>query len=340
MVLVRRGDLVVEVATFRSDGTYSDGRRPDSVSFGDEEADAARRDFTINAIFQDPVDETIIDYFDGRSDLEARILRAVGDPDQRLNEDRLRVLRAIRFAARFELSIEAATSDAITRHASRLEGVSRERVGQELRKMLSNPERRIAARLLEDFELDREVLGSVRTRPDVFELIERMPEESCDPMDALAAWLLDRVGVSALDSSGPLRNRLMLSNQETKRLERVLELFFELLERWSALVVAPRKRLAADPLFASALELIRGRDPKLARMIDTDLEELARTGIAPTPFVDGDDLVEAGLTPGPLFRTILDGVYDAQLEQRVGDQAAALELALRLATELDRETTP
>ena len=340
VVLVRRGDLVVEVATFRSDGTYSDGRRPDSVSFGDEEADAARRDFTINAIFQDPVDETIIDYFDGRSDLEARILRAVGDPDQRLNEDRLRVLRAIRFAARFELSIEAATSDAITRHASRLEGVSRERVGQELRKMLSNPERRIAARLLEDFELDREVLGSVRTRPDVFELIERMPEESCDPMDALAAWLLDRVGVSALDSSGPLRNRLMLSNQETKRLERVLELFFELLERWSALVVAPRKRLAADPLFASALELIRGRDPKLARMIDTDLEELARTGIAPTPFVDGDDLVEAGLTPGPLFRTILDGVYDAQLEQRVGDQAAALELALRLATELDRETTP
>ena len=340
VVLVRRGELFVEVATFRSDGTYSDGRRPDSVSFGDEVADAARRDFTINALFEDPVDETIIDHFNGRSDLQARILRAVGDPDQRLDEDRLRVLRAIRFAARFELSIEAATSEAIARHASMLEGVSRERIGQELRKMLSNPGRSTAVRLLEQYELDREVLGSVRTRPAVFELIERMPEAPCDPMDALAAWLLDRGGIAGSDSIGLLRTRLMLSNQETRHLERILELFSELLERWVTLVVAPRKRLAADPLFASALELVRRRDPQLAQVIDTDLEGLARTGIAPVPLVDGDDLVEAGLTPGPLFRRILDGVYDAQLEQRVEDQPAALKLALQLATEFNREATP
>ena len=341
VVLVRRGDLVTEVATFRSDGEYSDGRRPDSVRFGDEQADAARRDFTINAIFEDPLDGTLIDYFGGQSDLDARTLRAVGDPDQRLSEDRLRVLRAVRFAARFDLEIESGTSAAIVRHASLLGSVSRERIGIELRKMLADPGRARAVNLLEDFGLDEQVLGGAHKKADhAFQMIARMPSAPIDPMNALAAWLLDRGAVNKPGLIKQVVSHLLLSNNESKQLSRTLQIVHVIEDDWRKLGVAPRKRLAADHWFSAALSLLKLRDQKLAESVDSDLAVLARTGIAPAPLVDGDALVEAGLTPGPVFRQILDAVYDAQLEQRVATHQDALELALQLARDFDSETSP
>jgi poly(A) polymerase len=337
VVLVRRGELVTEVATFRSDGEYSDGRRPDSVCFGDEQADAARRDFTINAIFEDPLDGTLIDYFGGQGDLDARVLRAVGDPEQRLSEDRLRVLRAIRFASRFDLEIESNTSTAIARHASLLNSVSRERIGMELRKMLADPGRSRAVRLLEQYGLDEQVLGDSRKQQATFQMIEGMECVPVDSMDALAAWLLDRGGALETGLVGRVVSHLLLSNSESKQLKRTLKLFQMLKEDWMQLEVAPRKRLAADDWFNSARSLLRLCDPQLADTIDRDLGVLERTGIAPEPLVDGDALVEAGLIPGPAFRRILDAVYDAQLEQRVDTPEQALGLALQIAVQLDME---
>ena len=340
VVLVRRGELVTEVATFRSDGVYSDGRHPDSISFGDEKADAARRDFTINAIFEDPLDGRLIDHFNGRSDLDSRTLRAVGDPDQRLDEDRLRVLRAIRFAARFDLEIEPATSEALMRHASLLGSVSRERIGVEVRKMLADPGRARAVRLLEDYGLDEQVLGSPRVENSRHDIIDRMGATAVDSMDALAAWMLDRGGAYQADSLNHVSAHLLLSNNESKQLSRTLQIVQLIEDDWAQLGVAPRKRLAADHRFSSALSLLKLRDPKLAESVELDLGALARTGIAPEPLVDGDVLVNAGLTPGPAFGRILDAVYDAQLEQRVATHQDALEMALKLARQFDTETSP
>ncbi len=136
-----RPGIEVEIATFRSDGAYVDGRRPESVVFSSPEMDASRRDFTINGMFWDPVAERLIDYVGGREDLERRVLRAIGDPAARFGEDKLRLLRAVRMAARFRLRIEPATEKAIRAMASEVVGVSAERIAQELRRMLVHPTR-------------------------------------------------------------------------------------------------------------------------------------------------------------------------------------------------------
>ncbi|QKK09997.1 MAG: CCA tRNA nucleotidyltransferase [Planctomycetota bacterium] len=171
VVLVKEAGGVVEVATFRSDGPYTDNRRPDRVEFADAAHDAERRDFTINALFLDPlaaedsasIHGHVIDHVGGMADLRARVIRAVGDPERRLAEDHLRALRAVRFAARFGFAIEQGTASAIREHASDLEGVSRERVGDELRRMFLAETRAEAAGLLDELSLDGVVLGVVPT---------------------------------------------------------------------------------------------------------------------------------------------------------------------------------
>ena len=336
VVLVRRGELVTEVATFRSDGEYLDRRRPDSIRFADEVSDAARRDFTVNALFEDPLDGTIVDHVGGGPDLEAGLLRAVGDPRARLAEDRLRVLRAIRFAARFGFRIEEGTEAAISGFSPALEGVSRERVGGELRRMLADPGRGTAARLLERFELDREVLGLPRTTPGL-ELLDGLGEEARDPVDALVAWLLDRGAAPDVAEREVLRSRLMLSNEESRRLARLLELVATM-DRWSELTVARRIRAGSDELHHAAHALFQLRRPGPGARIREELDELLPGGIAPDPLLDGDDLIEAGLRPGPRFKGILDSVYDAQLEGRVRDRPQALQHALDLAVEPSPET--
>jgi poly(A) polymerase len=153
-----KGPLRIQVATFRSDGAYTDGRRPDSVTFGSDREDALRRDFTINGMFFDPVKEHLIDYVGGQDDLRDRILRAIGDPVQRFTEDRLRLLRAVRFATRFELVIEPATGQAVEAMAGGIGAVSAERIADELRKMLVDRHRARAMRLFLDLGLARVVM--------------------------------------------------------------------------------------------------------------------------------------------------------------------------------------
>lgn len=341
----------VEVATFRADGPYSDARRPDAVRFSDPVADAQRRDFTINALFLDPLCEdpdgpkdnvgrslgTLIDHVGGKADLDARLLRAVGDPERRLAEDHLRALRAARFAARFRLAIDPTTAQAIRRHAAGLGGVSRERIGEELRRMLVHPSRCEALEHLQTLGLDAPVLDQAHQSPPL-RLVRALGEGplQATPGDialVLAAWWLDRGGTTRSQDVAHLRRALMLSNDESEALRSILALSALVRDDWRGMSIASKKRAAAGAMFSRALRLATANNLDEGRKVAHEAETLAMDGIGlgPEPFICGDDLVASGYTPGPGFRRVLDSVYDAQLEGRVRDKAAAMELAGRLS---------
>ena len=342
VALVRLKNFTIEVATFRTDGVYSDHRHPDSVTYSDAEHDARRRDFTINGLFEDPIEDKIIDFVDGRADIEAQVLRAIGDADQRIREDRLRMLRAVRFAARFGFAIEGETADAIRKSARDLDGVSRERIGQEIKKMLSGPNRGVAAWELEYLGLDAEVLKepNMTVAPT---RVGRLADDTAYPT-ALAAWLLDRheEDLEQLDSRAEQLDRqlyiaerwgraLVLSNDEQHRLRKCLEIQWSLTHDWGRLGVARQKRLAASEHFESALVLVQAVDRPEFVNIRRRVIALAETELAPEPLLTGDDLVASGFKPGPQFRHLLDAVYDAQLEGALSSRGEALDLARAIA---------
>lgn len=337
VMLVPFGGRTVEVTTFRADGTYTDSRRPDRVIYADALQDARRRDFTINGLYEDPETGEIIDHVGGRADLEAGLIRAIGDPAARLREDHLRALRAVRFAARFGFRIEEATARAIRDSASALMGVSRERIGQEIAWMMALPGRATAASLLQTLGLDAAVLMEPHWEgplPRLAGLQDVVGKGGGIPIPtALAAWWLDRqTGREGHAQTSPVewRKALMLSNDDWRGLQEALRGYDAILDRWRGLSVAERKRLASHDAYTLGLPIVKAVEPGLASVVERDVVELSRTGLAPTPLVTGDDLIAAGFTPGPAFKGVLEAVYDAQLEGRIADRAAGLALAGRL----------
>jgi poly(A) polymerase len=338
VVLVRRGGHTFEVATFRADGEYSDHRRPDQVHFTDAQHDALRRDFTINGMFEDPLAGTIIDYVHGQEDLSQRVIRAIGDPLARINEDRLRMLRAIRFAARFEFSIAPDTADAIRQHAPELVGVSRERIGHEMRRMLTHRNRAVAAWELQYLGLDAPTLDepgnlNAPTR------LGRLPDDIPFPT-ALAAWALDRdehAHDRATNLSQAWTTALMLSNDERKSMEHCLLIYHQFQNDWATMGIARQKRLAAKAQFIQALAILQSTDRPRFIEIRRRLSELEESGIAPDPILSGDDLIRLGFSPGPVFKRILEAVYDAQLEGSIQNHEHALRFARIVADELDQD---
>ncbi len=335
VVLVRESRVDTEVATFREDGVYTDGRRPDTVAFSDARADAQRRDFTINALFSDPLDgDRVIDYVGGVADLEARVVRAVGVPAERLREDHLRSLRAVRFAARLGFGVESATADAVRACAGQLAGVSRERVGDEMRKMMAHPTRAEAARLAQELGLDAPALGCSPLPGATLVRTAALPGDA-GAMLGLAGWLLDRASAAGetpdeawgRSSSARLQTALMLSNEESAELAQALTGYVALRGEWAGARMAQQKRWAASVWFAGALALVAASDDASAKAIQERVAELAETpsGLAPAPLVTGDTLIESGLQPGPMFGKWLASIYDEQLEGRVVDAAVAIE---------------
>jgi poly(A) polymerase len=323
VMLVRHGGRSIEVATFRADGVYVDGRRPDAVRFSDDREDAARRDFTINGLFEDPETGEIIDHVGGRADLAAGILRAIGSADDRLHEDRLRALRAARFAARFALTIDPGTEAAVRRIAHDLTGVSRERIGNEVRRMLLHSSRARAVDLIESLGLAPSVLGESAPAGD-HALLRALPV-TAGFAESLAAWMLGRL---ASDTS-PARQRrwreaLILSNEESDLLAAILSLRPRIAGTWVGGDRAVRKRLAAAPGFAGAMAILRAEHHPVVAAVDADLPALRAEGIQPAPMVTGDDLVAMGMSPGPAFRPMLDRAYDLQLNGGFSDRDAAL----------------
>lgn len=343
VLLVKQKGVVVEVATFREEGAYSDKRRPDEVRFSTAQADARRRDFTINALFLDPLAAReeggegsplggrVIDFVGGMDDLRAARLRAVGEAGKRLEEDHLRALRGVRLAARLGFTIDEGTARAMGQRAGGLEGVSRERVGEEMRKMLSHPSRGRAVALMTSLGLDAPSLGEAHVE-GAARALEGLPAEA-DVSCALAAWAIDRLGVEgAREGVGRWRSSLCLSNDETEEMSRAVEGVARLEAAWASMGVAARKRAGASAWFGRALAIVRARDARVGAAVETDVGALRGTfgGLAPEAWVSGDDLIAMGMRPGPRFREVLDGVYDAQLEGRVRSRVEALEEARRL----------
>jgi poly(A) polymerase len=357
-----RPGVEVEVATFRSDGAYVDGRRPESVVFSSPELDAARRDFTINGMFLDPLTDTLIDYVGGHVDLKNHVLRAIGEPEARLREDKLRVLRAIRLSARFRFTIEPATFVAIKSMAGQVVTVSRERIAQELRKMLVHDTRARAMEMALATGVAAAILPDLLPMKGLFQGKPMQPEGDlwdhtmlvldllpADPSFTLAfAALLHGVGKPRsrvlLDGryrfphheqegariSDRLCRDLKYSNAERERINWLVA-FHEYLSEAKKLRESQLKRILAEPGIEDLLALHRA----LALASTGNLEQVdycryyldvePAGPINPPPLITGHDLVELGLEPGAEFATILEQVREAQLEGQINSKQAALE---------------
>ena len=354
VMLVRKWTHTIEVATFREDLEYLDGRRPSGIRFADARADAERRDFTINGIFREPLTGAIVDFVEGEHDLRAGIVRAIGDPHARIREDRLRMLRAARFAARLAFTIDPATIHAIRAHASELASVSPERVGDEVRRMLAHHHRGQAARIIEELGLDAAVFGE-GAGAHGWQRLDALPPMA-SPATALAAWWLDRTqpcvpgeriahaAQGALGAGGGgeaaggaarlrdvLRARLTLSNADWEHVAALLECREQLRVDPAKTSLPQRVRLAARTGVDAALEVLAGEDGALAESWRSAANRECPDRRLPAPLVDGNDLIRAGLRPGPAFKVVLDTTLDRQICGEYTDRSAALASALALA---------
>lgn len=349
MVVRARGEMI-EVATFRRDGDYQDGRRPVSVQFSDPAQDARRRDFTVNALFLDPLATgeaagpggVVIDYVGGMADLQSRTLRAVGDPERRLAEDHLRALRGPRFAAKLGFIIHEATAQAIRLHAGDLAGVSRERVGDELRRMLAHPTRVAAAEHLQSLQLLGPALllePGCASGSDWAHLRALPPQAGADTSlaEIWCAMALDLGTLPDANGAGELTPRLRravcLTNEEQAAIRQTLGTLGELESTFMAMPEAKQKRIAARWKFPQAARLTAIRNAVLGERVAHRAAELAARfgGVAPDPLITGDDLILMGMKPGPVFKALLEQLYDAQLEGRVTSVAEARATAERAA---------
>lgn len=332
VVLVRKSGFDVEVATFRTDGPYSDGRHPDAVTFGTEIEDARRRDFTINGLFLDPLDDRVIDYVGGRDDLTAGVIRTIGDPDHRFSEDHLRMLRAVRLAARLGFNIEPQTASAIERLAPNLEAISPERVWQELEEILTARTRAVGWSLLVQLGLCDHLVRGLRFDRAPGSAIQRrltaFSGDQIDPALGLAALLYDGGGDVAEDVCRALR----LSNRLTQAVVWLVR-SLPMLRRESDLELADLKTLMAEANWPQLLELLRvnliAANVDLAPFdfVRRRAEAIDSADIAPPPLLSGDDLTAMGMSPGPRFGEILKEIYRAQLNTQITTRHEAITLA-------------
>lgn len=318
----------IEVATFREDVGYSDGRRPDRVVFSDARTDAQRRDFTINGMFYDPLEQQVLDYVNGKSDIDERMIRAIGEPAARIEEDKLRMLRGIRFATTFDFEIESATWAAITNHAEQLQVVSRERIGAEMRRMLLLPQRHRALQLLADARLlpvvcsqGERLLANRANWKTRLRWLERLGKTTFETAAAVAlSPLLKTTGIQAVAEAW------RLTNQEQRSIVWQDENWITLTRAkylpWSQL-----QPTLIHPDVHGALQIAEtmvGPDhPSL--LVCREKLSLPMPALDPEPLVDGSDLLRLGIPRGPIYSTLLQQVRSAQLDGELTDKNAAME---------------
>lgn len=353
VILVMEHGRTFEVATFRSDHEYIDGRRPEMVTFSTPEEDAARRDFTVNGMFHDPVADRFIDFVGGQNDLKSKTLRAIGDPVARFREDKLRLLRAVRFAARFGYEVDPATWDAIKSHAADIHAVSAERIREELVKILAHPNRVRGFDLLDRSGLLKEILPEIEAlkgceqpaqfhpEGDVFvhtrAMLELLPPDA--PATLALAVLFhdigkpptfryhadeDRIRFSGHDRvganmTGKLMERLRFSRHDIDRVSEAVRqhMVFKDVQNMRT---AKLKRFMAREGFEEELELHRVDCQSSHGALDNydflkaKADEFANEPLIPPPLVTGHDLMALGWKPGPHFGPVLEAVQTAQLE--------------------------
>jgi tRNA nucleotidyltransferase/poly(A) polymerase len=365
VVRVLEGGFEFEVATFRSDGVYLDGRRPVSVTFSSPEEDAKRRDFTINGMFYDPLADQVVDFVGGKSDLEHRLVRAIGNPDERFSEDHLRLLRAVRFAAALDFEIEPATWTAVTEKAHQIRTVSQERIRDELLKIMADSHRVRGLDLLDQSGLLENILPEVSRmhgceQPPQFHpegdvyvhtrlMLSLLPADA-SPLLALSVLLHDigkpvtysfdevdqRIRFNGHDQVGAdmaieIMTRLRFSNEE---IDKVVEAIRNHMVFKDTPNMRPAKlrRFMGRQNFSLELELHRvdclgsHGDLQTYDLLVNKQREFESEPIIPPPLLTGRDLIALGLKPGPRFGEILEAVQTAQLDGEIKDRAGALKL--------------
>lgn len=328
----------IEVATFRAEGPYLDGRRPEHVVFCTPEQDALRRDFTINGMFYDPQLKQVFDYVGGQADLSAKVIRAIGHPLDRFREDKLRILRAIRFAATMNFELEAVTARALGEMAADVSIVSVERITQEWKRMLTHSSRRTA------LELARATGVLVHVFPEAASLLRsdsdlpwkcsldavlnlELSDNSAQPRQDLtfelvvATWLCDAPGYTPTAAQAMCR-RLRFSNEELDRIV-WLRTQSSAVEGARSFSLSRLKRLLAHPYASDLLRQVRavrsarGEDLADVEFCEAYLRDTPREVLDPPAIISGDDLIREGLQPGKAFKTLLESLRDAQLEGRI-----------------------
>lgn len=336
LVLGPKGAGQIEVATFRREGEYLDGRRPERVEYCTPEEDAHRRDFTINGMFYDPLAETVLDYVGGREDLARGVIRCIGNPLDRFHEDKLRMLRAVRFTARFGFTLDEATAAAIRDHASGLLIVSVERITQELRQMWAHPQRRRGVELTIELGLWRIILPELPLELPAdaeTELTLGVIQEIRPPSADLVLSVLCRA--LPPDDVHALCRKLRVSNEQRERVAWLVE-HQDALRNPERLALSRLKPLLASPHAELLLEWTRARQ-QVREGTTSDFEfcdryrrETPADRIDPPPLLSGDDLVRAGMNPGKEFKRLLDEIRTAQLEETIHSREQALEMIARL----------
>ena len=362
VIVVLDGSYEFQVATFRNDGQYLDGRRPETVSFSTPEQDAERRDFTINGLFFDPLTDRLIDYVGGQRDLDARLLRAIGNPCDRFREDRLRMLRAVRFATTLGFDIDGATWRAVCENAPHIHEVSAERIREELMKILLSLRRVRGFDLLDESGLLREILPEIEAlkgceqppqfhpEGDVFKhtriMLNLLPAQVSGPL--VLSVLFHDIGkppTFAVDPDGRIRfnghekisagmteeimTRLRFSRAESDATIAMVanHMVFKDVQQMR---VAKLKRFLARPHMDDELELHRVDCTSSHGMLDnyeflkTKREEFASEPLIPPPLITGRDLIALGMKPSPRFSEILEAVESRQLEKALTSREEAL----------------
>ena len=367
VIIVLENGFQFEVATFRSDEGYIDGRHPSAVRFSSPEEDAKRRDFTINGMFYDPVAEEVIDFVGGRADIAAKLVRAIGDPTERLAEDRLRMLRAVRFATVLDYKIDNGTWKALVANAPSINQISAERIRDELVRVLTSPNRVRGWDLLDSSGLMRVILPEIdamkgclqpeqfHPEGDVFQhtrlMLQFLPEKVSVPL-VFSVVLHDvaKPRTATVDETGRIRfsGHDRLGAEMTEEIMRRLRFSGAEIEATVEMVrqhmvfkdvpkmrVAKLKRFMARPTFEDELELHRVDCEGSHRMLDNyefllrKREEFANEPVIPLPLVRGDDLIALGLKPGPKFGEILEAAETQQLEGKLRTREEALEWVKR-----------
>ncbi len=309
----------VEIATFRSERNYRDGRRPEEVRYETEAAlDATRRDFTINALFYDPLRDEVLDFVGGRGDLSAGIIRAIGDPYVRFGEDHLRLLRAVRFAARFSYEIEEQTLAAMIQMAPLVVKIASERLHDEMRRMLTGPHLDQAWKYLQETGLLSQLIPEVQAGARLVRLQ--------GPVSVTLGWAALLEGTA---DARPVYRRFRFSEEEKLACADLLasEGRFLAIQQ---LTTSELKRFLRRPRIEDHLELHRatfGQTRAFQFAVDK-LNEWGPEDLSPKPLIDGRDLIALGIQPGPRFREILTRIEDAQLEGMVKSREEALQLAV------------
>lgn len=371
VVIAKHGGHHVEIATFRTDGSYRDGRRPETVTFSTPQEDAQRRDFTINGLFEVPETGEVIDFVGGMADIEARVIRAIGDPTARFTEDGLRLLRAVRFAARMGFTIEPETDKALRDCAPLLDRISPERIREEFSKILTSPRRREGLHHLVESDLIRHFMPEVlpligcdqppewHPEGDVYThtliMLDMLAEDA--PLELCLAVLLHDIAkppCRSIDPDGRIRFNghdamgAQMADTILRRLRypnHVIDAVVPMVARHMQFMnvqkmrVAKLKRFMAEPTFDRELELHRvdcGSSNGFTdnyEFLQAKAAEFAAEPLIPPPLVSGKDLIQLGLKPGPRFKEILETIQTEQLEGRILEREEAMEMLKRLAGE-------